>query len=77
MKLWTVSVPVAVFLWSTVIAVLGHAAAAAVPLPSLVLLVQRFIPSLTALGPLPQAGPTGSQAGPTGSRPGAGQEAPQ
>ncbi|MET8826384.1 hypothetical protein ABZX40_30085 [Streptomyces sp. NPDC004610] len=69
-RLWAVSVLVAVFLWSTLMVVLGHAAAAAILLPPLVLLVQQFVPSLTTPDPSPLAGHSRSC-------PGEGQEAPQ
>lgn len=65
-KVVTVTVLVTVLVWSTVMAVLGHAAAAAALLPSLGLLVQQIVQVLTAPdGSRPQtvpgAGPAGGQ----------------
>ncbi|MEU8606293.1 hypothetical protein [Streptomyces parvulus] len=45
------AVLVTVLAWSTVMIVLGHAAAAAVLLPSAGLLVQQTVQALTATGP--------------------------
>ncbi|MFE4411318.1 MULTISPECIES: hypothetical protein [unclassified Streptomyces] len=67
-KVVTVAVLAAVLTWSTVMIVLGHAAAAAVLLPSLGLLVQQIVQALTAYdGPARPAddgpaGPDGQEA---------------
>ncbi|XVV39298.1 hypothetical protein ACQPXT_40335 [Streptomyces sp. CA-100214] len=50
-KVVAVAVLVTVLAWSTVMIVLGHAAAAAVLLPSAGLLVQQTVQALTATGP--------------------------
>jgi hypothetical protein len=47
-KVVTAAVLAAVLTWSTIMIVLGHAAAAAVLLPSLGLLVQQIVQALTA-----------------------------
>ncbi|MBJ6636923.1 hypothetical protein H4K36_01220 [Streptomyces sp. DHE7-1] len=47
-KVVIVAVLAAVLTWSTIMIVLGHAAAAAVLLPSLGLLVQQIVQALTA-----------------------------
>ncbi len=58
-KVVTVAVLAAVLTWSTVMTVLGHAAAAAALLPSLGLLVQQIVPALTAPdGTRPPTGPS-------------------
>ncbi|MGA5177899.1 hypothetical protein ACPCK5_33685 [Streptomyces pseudogriseolus] len=62
-KVVTAAVLAAVLTWSTIMIVLGHAAAAAVLLPSLGLLVQQIVQALTA-----SDGPTRSaDAGPAGA----------
>lgn len=47
-KVVTAAVLAAILTWSTIMIVLGHAAAAAVLLPSLALLVQQIVQALTA-----------------------------
>ncbi|MFI5972701.1 hypothetical protein [Streptomyces sp. NPDC051452] len=47
-KVVTVAVLAAVLTWSTVMIVLGHAAAAALLLPSLGLIVQQIVQALTS-----------------------------
>ncbi|MER5199878.1 hypothetical protein ACWD3J_38415 [Streptomyces sp. NPDC002755] len=61
-KVVTVAVLVAVLTWSTVMAVLGQAAAVAALLPSLGLLVQQIVQALTD-GSRPLAGPGSTEAG--------------
>lgn len=62
-KVVTAAVLAAVLTWSTIMIVLGHAAAAAVLLPSLGLLVQQIVQALTSSG-----GPARSaDAGPAGT----------
>ncbi|MEU5116646.1 hypothetical protein AB0G64_34735 [Streptomyces longwoodensis] len=62
-KVVTAAVLAAVLTWSTIMIVLGHAAAAAVLLPSLGLLVQQIVQALTA----PDGQPRPSDAGPAGT----------
>ncbi|MGY5103032.1 hypothetical protein [Streptomyces sp. 900105245] len=74
----TVAVLAAVLTWSTVMIVLGHAAAAAVLLPSLGLLVQQIVQALTSYeGPARPAdarpAPASAAGPPAGAEPG-GQE---
>lgn len=64
--------------WSTVMTVLGHAAAAAVLLPSLGLLVQQVVQALTASDGRPRpADAAPSSAGDPAGRRRDGQEAPR
>ncbi|MFF8932406.1 hypothetical protein ACF1AO_34655 [Streptomyces longwoodensis] len=56
-KVVTAAVLAVVLTWSTIMIVLGHAAAAAVLLPSLGLLIQQIVQALTAPdGPIRPAG---------------------
>ncbi|MEU3297910.1 hypothetical protein ABZ722_37075 [Streptomyces longwoodensis] len=62
-KVVTAAVLAVVLTWSTIMIVLGHAAAAAVLLPSLGLLIQQIVQALTAPdGPTRPAGAGPAQA---------------
>lgn len=62
-KVVTAAVLAVVLTWSTIMIVLGHAAAAAVLLPSLGLLIQQIVQALTAPdGPIRPAGAGPAQA---------------
>ncbi len=65
-KVVTVVVLAAVLTWSTIMIVLGHAAAAAVLLPSLGLLVQQIVQALTGYDSPTRPGAGPADAGPTG-----------
>ncbi|MFF3469062.1 hypothetical protein [Streptomyces sp. NPDC002619] len=63
-KVVTVAVLATVLTWSTVMTVLGHAAAVAALLPSLGLLVQQIVQALTPPdSPRPPAAPGSAAAG--------------
>ncbi len=64
-KVVAVAVLAAVLTWSTVMIVLGHAAAAAVLLPSLGLIVQQIVQALTIADGPAQTEPSGTT-GPDG-----------